>query len=85
MNLGRFLRFLGLTQTNGKVYVAFNFKNEIKDIYRGGNSSDSIAELGGLMQSVSSGISLAEILRNAWTRGRFVAMHMRGQLGADLR
>ena len=68
-NLGRLLRFLGLTETNGKVYVAFNFKNEIKDIYRGGNLSDSITELGGSMWSVSSGISLAKILRNAWASG----------------
>lgn len=75
-NLGRLLRFLGLTETNGKVYVAFNFKNEIEDRWVGGNSPDSITELGGLMWSVSSGISLAKILRNAWASGRFVAMHM---------
>ena len=76
MNLGRLLRFLGLTETNGKVYVAFNFKNEIEDRWVCGNPSDSIAELGRLMWSVSSGICLAKILRNAWARGRFVAMHM---------
>ena len=76
MNRGRLLRFLGLTETNGKVYVAFNFKNEIEDRWVGGNSSHSITELGGLMWSVSSGISLAKILRNVWARRRFVAMHM---------
>ena len=31
MNLGGFLHFLGLTETDGNVYVGINWKNEMKD------------------------------------------------------